>query len=79
MRRDTLGTALLILGLLVGLAAVAGMAVGFTPALSPFVLRLVVYKLGFAAAAGLLVAGALVRRAAGRGRPGAARAGQPAA
>ena len=76
MRRATVGNALLLLGLLVGVAAVAALAMGVAPALSPFMLRVVVYKLCFAAAAGLLFAGALVRRGAGRRGP---RAGTPTA
>jgi len=66
MRRDTLGSALLILGLLVGLAAAAGLAAGVEPRLSPFMLKVVVFKLSFVAAAGLLVAGAAIRRAGRR-------------
>jgi hypothetical protein len=75
MRRVTLGTMVLTLGLLVGLAAVAGLALGVEPRLSPFMLKVVVYKLSFAAALVLMVAGALVRRRArGAGDPSSARA-----
>jgi len=68
MRRSTLGSLLLALGLLVGLVAGVALAAGVAPPpLSHFVLKVVVYKLTFAAALGLIAAGAMVQRWARRG------------
>jgi hypothetical protein len=81
MRRSNLGTTVLVLGLLVGLAAVTGLALGLEPRLSPFMLKVVVYKLSFVAALALLVAGAAIRRGARRElpeRPAAVGASRPA-
>jgi hypothetical protein len=71
MRVQHLSTALLTLGLLVGLAAVVGLLVGFEPARLPAaLLNIAAYKLTFIAAFGLMAAGAalarLVRRLDGR-------------
>lgn len=64
------GSVLLILGLIVGGAAGIGLMVGFEPARLPAaLLNIAAYKLTFAAAGGLLVAGAmLIRYARERGR-----------
>lgn len=76
MRRTTVGSLLLALGLLVGLGAAVGLALGIAPPpLSPFLLKVVVYKLTFAAALGLIVAGAFVQRWARRTRAPAGRGG----
>lgn len=67
MRRTTLATLLLGGGLLLGLAAAVGLALGAgPPRLSPFMLKVVMYKLAFIAALGLITAGAFVRRWARR-------------
>ena len=63
MRTSRFGQLLLVVGGAVGVAAVVGLVVGFEPAkLPPALLNIAVYKLTFAAAAGLLAAGAIVRR-----------------
>ena len=63
MRTSRFGQLLLVVGGAVGVAAVVGLVVGFEPAtLPPSLLNLAVYKLTFAAAAGLLAAGAIVHR-----------------
>jgi hypothetical protein len=63
MRPTRVGRFLLGLGVGVGVAAGVGLIVGFEPArLPPALLNLAAYKLTFAAALGLLVAGAAVVR-----------------
>lgn len=63
MRTSRFADMLLLIGGFVGVAAVVGLVVGFEPSKLPAaVLNIAVYKLTFAAAAGLLAAGALVRR-----------------
>jgi hypothetical protein len=61
------GGLLLATGAAVGVAAVVGIVTGFEPSRLPAALiDIAVYKLTFAAAAGLLTAGAIVRRYAKR-------------
>src|SRR5262245_30942738 len=68
MKTGRLGGLLLATGAAVGVAAVVGIVTGFEPSrLPPALLDIAVYKLTFAAAAGLLAAGAIVRRYAKRG------------
>ena len=63
MRLDRIGGVLLVTGAIVGVVAVVGIAVGFEPSqLPPRLLDIAAYKLTFAAAAVLLVIGAIVRR-----------------
>ena len=63
MRPGRFGGFLLATGAAVGVAAVVGLVAGFHPSqLPPALLDLAVYKLTFIAAAGLLAAGAIVRR-----------------
>jgi hypothetical protein len=63
MQARHLSSALLALGLLVGVAAAVGLLVGFEPARLPAaLLNLAAYKLTFLAALGLLAAGAVVAR-----------------
>jgi hypothetical protein len=63
MRAARIGPLLLGLGLVVGAAAGVGLLVGFEPAQLPrALLNIAAYKLTFLAAAGLIVAGALVLR-----------------
>ena len=63
MRTSRFGQLLLVVGGAVGVAAVVGLVIGFEPAKLPAaLLNIAVYKLTFAAAAGLLAAGAIVRR-----------------
>lgn len=67
MRGSRFGGLLIGVGAVVGVAAVVGLVVGFEPAkLPPVLLNIAVYKLTFAAAAGLLAAGAVVQRYARR-------------
>jgi hypothetical protein len=67
MRGSRLGDMLLGAGVVVGVAAVVGMIVGFEPArLPPALLNIAAYKLTIGAAVGLLAAGAAVRRYAKR-------------
>jgi hypothetical protein len=79
MQARHLSSALLTLGVLVGVVAVVGLLVGFEPARLPAaLLNVAAYKLTFLAAFGLLAAGAVVTRYSRRadGRAGAgARAG----
>jgi len=61
------GGVLLATGAAVGAAAVVGLVLGFEPSKLPAALiDIAVYKLTFVAAAGLLAAGAIVRRYARR-------------
>jgi hypothetical protein len=77
MRATKLGSLLLALGVLVGIAAGAGLLVGFEPARLPAaLLNVAAYKLTFLAAFGLLAAGAVFRR---YGRQAAERNGPPGA
>jgi hypothetical protein len=63
MHTRRFGAMLLATGAVVGVAAVVGLVVGFEPSRLPrALLDIAVYKLTFAAAAGLLAAGAIVRR-----------------
>ena len=67
MSSSRFGGFLLGIGVAVGIAAVVGLATGFEPSRLPAaLLDVAVYKLTFAAAAGLLAAGAIVRRYARR-------------
>ena len=67
MRAPRIGEVLLAVGAVVGVAAVMGLVVGFEPSkLPPALLNVAVYKLTFAAAAGLFAAGAVVQRYATR-------------
>ena len=67
MRVPRIGEVLLTVGAGVGLAAVVGLVVGFEPSKLPApLLNVAAYKLTFAAAAGLLAAGAVVQRYARR-------------
>lgn len=67
MGASRFGQLLLGIGGAVGVAAVIGLVIGFEPAaLPPALVNIAVYKLTFAAAAGLLAAGAIVRRYARR-------------
>jgi hypothetical protein len=67
MRASRFGQILLAIGGLVGVTAVVGLVVGFEPAKLPAaLLNIAVYKLTFAAAGGLLAAGAIVQRYARR-------------
>ncbi len=69
MRRTTLPTLLLAGGLIVGLAAGVALLLGVDPTrLPPFLVRVALFKLTFIAAAGLLVAGALLGRRARQSR-----------
>jgi len=71
MSSSRFGGFLLGIGVVVGIAAVVGLATGFEPSRLPAaLLDVAVYKLTFAAAAGLLAAGAIVRRYVRRDRDG---------
>jgi hypothetical protein len=63
MRGSTLGTFLLTVGLLVGVAAGVALTLGFDPTqLPPQLVKVALYKITFLAAGGLIAAGAIVRR-----------------
>jgi hypothetical protein len=84
MSSSRFGGFLLGIGVAVGIGAVVGLATGFEPSRLPAaLLDVAVYKLTFAAAAGLLAAGAIVRRYARRDGervpPPATAAGEPLA
>jgi hypothetical protein len=65
MRALTISKALLLLGALVGVAAGVALAFGVRlDQLPPWMITVGMYKLAFIAAGGLLVAGALLGRAA---------------
>ena len=67
MRTARAGQLLLGLGVLVGVAAGAGLLLGFEPArLPPALLNIAAYKLTFIGALGLIAAGAMVGRYARR-------------
>ena len=67
MRPGRFGGFLLATGAVVGVVAVIGLVTGFEPSrLPPALLDVAAYKLTFLAAAGLLAAGAIVRRRANR-------------
>jgi hypothetical protein len=67
MRSGRFGGFLLATGAAVGVAAVVGLVLGFEPSrLPPALLDIAAYKLTFLAAAGLLAAGAIIRRRAQR-------------
>jgi hypothetical protein len=67
MKTGRFGGLLLAAGAAVGVAAVVGLVTGFEPSRLPAALiDIAVYKLTFAAAAGLLASGAIVRRYAKR-------------
>lgn len=68
MRSSTLSTLLLTGGFLLGTVAAVGLAFGFEPHLSPFLLKVVVYKLTIIGALCLMAAGAFVGRLSRRGR-----------
>ncbi len=65
MRATQVGTLLRILGLSVAVAAVAALLLGFDASrLSPFLIKIAIYKLAFIAALVLLAAGAMIGRRA---------------
>jgi membrane protein implicated in regulation of membrane protease activity len=67
MRTSTVAKTLLVLGALVGGAAGVALALGLrADRLPPWMITVGMYKLAFIAAGGLLVAGALLGRAARR-------------
>jgi hypothetical protein len=69
MRSAWFGNVLLAAGVVAGVAAVLGLAVGFEPSKLPAALvDIAAYKLAFGAAAGLLVVGAWIRRSSKRSR-----------
>jgi hypothetical protein len=65
MRATQVGTLLRVLGLAIGVAAVTALLLGFDAShLSPFWIKVAIYKLAFIAALVLLIAGAMVGRRA---------------
>lgn len=63
MRVTRLGTMLRVVGLLLGLATIAAIFFRVDPThISPFFIKVAVYKLTFIAAIALLVAGAMLGR-----------------
>jgi hypothetical protein len=75
MRLARAGTLLRLLGLFVGLAAASGLLLGFDVSrISPFLIRVAIYKLAFIVALALLAGGAVIgRRARGKYSSGTAR------
>ena len=71
MRTMQVATLLRVLGLAVGLGAAAALLLGFDVSrLSPFWIKIAIYKLAFVAALVMLVAGAMIgRRARARNNP----------
>lgn len=72
MRSSRIGTLLLTTGFVVGVGAAAAWFVGIKIVVPPEVVTLMAYKLAFGGAAGLLIAGAVVRRYGLLGRTGRA-------
>lgn len=66
MRRSHVANAFLLTGLAVGVGTGLALAFGVVPRLSPFMMKVVIYKLAFIGAGSLLVAGAVLRRWARR-------------
>ena len=66
MRRVHIANAFLIAGLVVGAGAAVALAADVVPRLSPFMMKVVIYKLTFIGAGTLLAAGAVLRRWARR-------------
>jgi hypothetical protein len=62
MRRTQVANFFLYTGLAVGTVTALALAFGVVPRLSPFMVKVVIYKLAFFGAAALLVAGAVLRR-----------------
>src|SRR5687767_991879 len=68
MTGRSLSRLLVATGAVVAIAAGIAMTVGWEPRLSPFMLKLVFYKLSFIGAAGLIAAGAVIGRRYGSSR-----------
>jgi hypothetical protein len=66
MTGRTLSKLLTAVGAVVAVAAGVAMTLGWEPRLSPFMLKVVFYKLTFLGAAGLIAAGAIIGRRYGR-------------
>ena len=65
MRATRMGTILRALGLVVGLTTAAALLLGFdTTRISPFLIKVAVFKLAFITALALLAAGAIIGRRA---------------
>jgi hypothetical protein len=65
MRAAQVGMLLRVLGLTVGVAAVTALLFGFDASyLSPFLIKVAIYKLAFIAALVLLIVGAMIGRRA---------------
>ena len=78
MRRVQVANAFLYAGLVVGVIAAVALALDVVPRLSPFMMKVVIFKLAFIGAAVLLVAGAILHRWARRDEgTDAARRAQP--
>ena len=69
MRRLQVANAFLVTGLVVGLVTALALALDVVPRLSPFMVKVVIFKLAFIGAAVLLAAGATLRRWARRDEP----------
>ena len=72
MRSSRIGTLLLSTGLVIGVGATAAWFAGIKVVVPAEVVTLMAYKLAFGGAAGLLIAGAVVRRYGLLGRGGRA-------
>lgn len=68
MTGRSLSQFLVAVGAVVAVAAGVAMTVGWEPRLSPFMLKVVFYKLSFLAAAGLIAVGAIIGRRYGASR-----------
>ena len=76
MRRTQVANLFLAAGVAVGVVSAVALALDIVPRLSPFMMKVVVYKLAFIGAGSLLAAGAVLRRWARR--DARARATEPA-
>ncbi len=66
MRRTQVANAFLAGGVVVGVVSALALSFDVVPQLSPFMMKVVIYKLAFIGAGSLLAAGAVLRRWARR-------------
>lgn len=76
---DKIARALMYAGAAVATLSVAAWGLSFFPAIPEWMVRLAIFKLTLASAAGLMIAGAAIRRSLRPGRGGAQQLGDGAA